>query len=335
MRQPIAILCGGPSVEHDVSLASAARIEAALKSRGDVILVTVDRDGERWAISDAGNGTPSDALAHLKRRGAIALIAMHGTYGEDGTVQQLLEDAGIPYTGSGPAASALAMDKVRSADVFRNSGLRVPETLPWSVKTPEDHRAFLQAIPSRFQFPVVVKPSNLGSSVGVSIALDAHALEEAIAAAAHVSTSLIAQEHLRGREVTCGVMDDGDPTSARALPVTEIIPQYATFFDYTAKYAPGGSREITPAALPPTATAAVQAAAITAHRCLGCTGVSRTDIILVEGIPYILETNTIPGLTTTSLLPQAAAAAGITFDVLIDRMVAAALHRWRATVPSP
>jgi len=176
-----------------------------------------------------------------------------------------------------------------------------------------------------------VKPSNLGSSVGVTVVADEHALEEAIAAAARVGTSLIAQEYLRGREVTCGVLDDGSVESVRALPVTEIIPHHAPFFDYTAKYAPDGSREITPAALSSTMTAAVQAAAMMAHRCLGCAGVSRTDMILVEDVPYVLETNTIPGLTAASLLPQAAAAAGITFDALIERMVAAALYRWHAT----
>lgn len=321
MPQLIAILCGGPSAEHDVSLTSAARVHDTLKPRGDVLRVTVNRTGTRWNIDDAGHYTTADALAYLKRRGAIAFIAMHGTFGEDGTVQRLLDDAGVPYTGSGPEASALAMDKVRAAEMFAACGLHVPRAVPWTITSPSGSTAFRDAIIASLTFPVILKPSDLGSSVGIAIADDATELDAAIAVAAEESPNLVAQEFLRGRELTCAILDSGDAPTA--LPITEIVPLESAFFDFSAKYAPGASHEITPANLSESITTTVQAAAITAHTSLGCRGMSRSDFILVGDTPYILETNTIPGLTPTSLLPQAAAAAGIDFATLLDRIIAA------------
>lgn len=287
---------GGPSAEHGVSLKSGSMVLKYLdpsryKARGIVIA----KDG-KWPIS----------LATLKRDFDLAFIAMHGAYGEDGTIQALLEERGIPFTGSGSVASRLGMDKTASSEAFQKAGLRVPG--------PAAH------------FPMVIKPANHGSSIGVHLVSQPKALPGAIIDASKYSSAVIVQEYIAGREFTCGVLDVNGKT--QALPPTEIILRSAKFFDYTSKYILGASREITPPKLPVQKIKEIQRTALQAHRAIGAKGFSRTDIIMNKsGHLYVLEINTIPGMTATSLLPQQAAAAGMNFPKLLDVIVRGALRK--------
>lgn len=295
----VALLMGGPSAEHDVSLATGRVISAALdRSRYEVSEIRIPKSGE-WTV-------PTDV--------DVAFIAMHGAYGEDGTVQQLLEDHGIPYTGSGVAASRLAMDKIRSSELFSGGGLLVPEFVGISLgKT---------LASSPFGYPVVVKPSSSGSSVGVTIVRNEEQFPAAIAVAYAHGDHVMVQKYVQGIEVTCGVLDVEAPV---ALPPTQIIPRGSQFFDYGAKYTPGASEEVTPARLPEHMIRHIQETALAAHAILGCSHLSRTDMIVAGENVYVLETNTIPGMTETSLFPQAAAVAGVPFPRLLNWLISAAL----------
>lgn len=291
----VAVLMGGPSAEHEVSLKTGAMILQYLDPvRYDAQRVFIDKRG-RWS-------TP---LKKLKRQADIVFIAMHGEYGEDGTVQALLEKEHIPFTGSGSTASRLGMDKIVAGELFKKSGFNIP--------------------PPPTIFPIVVKPSDRGSSVGITIAKDTDELWSAIQIALRVSSHIMFQQLIRGREITCGVLEiNGKPMP---LPPTEIIPIASSFFDFKAKYIPGGSQEITPPNLPTDVIKRIQRVALTAHRVIGCRGMSRTDTILdAHGNIFILEINTIPGMTKTSLLPQAAKAMGVSFPQLLDHIIAAALQ---------
>lgn len=322
----VAVPMGGPSVEHDVSIKTGAMILKALPSkRYGPFPVTVTRDG-RWLIGeDATPLRPGAALDRLAGDLAtdVVFIAMHGSPGEDGTVQGLLEVAGLPYTGSGVLASALAMDKAKSAELFAAQGLATPEQLliesrAWE-RTPGE---ISRTIWARLGLPCVIKPSNAGSSVGVGIVRDPADLEEAVGTALRIGSVALAQEYLEGTEVTCGVLDGEE---ALALPPTEIAPRGSRFFDYNAKYTPGATEEITPPRLQDNLIREIQLTALKAHKILGCAGMSRTDMIIAREIIFILETNTIPGMTETSLLPRQPAAAGIPFPELLDRIIRAAL----------
>jgi D-alanine-D-alanine ligase len=296
----VALLMGGPSPEYDVSLATGKVVSDALdRSKYDVQEIVIPKDGN-WQVPHNID---------------VAFIAMHGAYGEDGTVQQLLEDHGIAYTGSGVAASSLAMDKVRSSELFTQHGLLVPDYL---VVGREDTRPASQP----FGYPVVVKPTSSGSSVGVTIVKEEKDLSDALAFAFLHGDRVMIQKHISGTEVTCGILDEGTPI---ALPPTEIVPKGAQFFDYGAKYTPGASEEITPARFSMDVLYKIQTAALKAHEALGCSHLSRTDMIVTGGDVYVLETNTIPGMTKTSLFPQAAAVAGIPFPELLDRLIEVAI----------
>lgn len=287
---------GGPSAEHEVSLKTGKMIIAHLdKSKYRAKAVVVNKNG-KWPIT----------LATLKKNFDLAFIAMHGEYGEDGTVQALLEKKHIAFTGSGSKASALGMSKQLSMIAFQKAGLCVPGA-------PQ-------------QLPLVVKPADRGSSVGVSIVRELPALPAAIARALYASPNILVQEFIAGRELTCGVLAiRGIETP---LPPTEIIPVDAPFFDFNAKYKTGGSREITPPDLPAATIAAVQRVALIAHRAIKAQDMSRTDMIITPDEKIItLEINTIPGMTATSLLPQAAKAAGISFRQLLDCIIESALQR--------
>jgi len=318
----VVVLCGGVSPEHEVSLATGRTVASALdRATYDVQTVTIARDGHSMAWLES------------VRAANIVFIALHGAGGEDGTIQGLLETMRIPYTGSGVLASALAMDKARSGQLLAANGLHVPRfsaierSVPFSFSH-ENEKGF-RAAADAVGFPCVVKPSNCGSSVGVSIVRLVSELDAAGERAFAHSDIALVQEYIAGREVTCAVLDDGEPV---ALPPTEIVPKSATFFDYDAKYTPGASEEITPPRLPSEVIAEIQRTAVRAHGILDCSGVSRTDMIIADdGRLFVLETNTIPGMTETSLLPQAAAAAGIPFSALLDRIIHAALVRVRRT----
>ncbi|HPG21625.1 MAG TPA: D-alanine--D-alanine ligase [Amaricoccus sp.] len=289
----IAVLKGGRSAEREVSLVSGAECAAALR-----------QEGYRVVEIDAG---PDLAQALIEAKPDVVFNALHGRWGEDGCVQGLLEWLGIPYTHSGVLASALAMDKRRAKQVFRAAGLPVAEGL---LASREEVRASHPMPP-----PYVVKPVNEGSSVGVYI------VPAGANGPAQVSDdmpeTLLVEAFVPGRELTTAVMGD------RALAVTDIIA--AGWYDYHAKYAPGGSRHVVPAELPAEITEACLDYALRAHGALGCRGVSRTDFRWDEsrGLAglYLLETNTQPGMTPTSLAPEQAAHCGMSFGALVRWMV--------------
>jgi len=273
---------------------------------------------------------------HAYANNHVAFIAMHGTYGEDGTVQGLLELAGIPYTGSGVLASAIAMNKPLSAYIFRANGILTPDFITFSKSQWQKESGALKKKILKLGYPAVIKPTNLGSSVGIAIVDKPARLSKAVKLAFAHSSIVMAQKYIRGKELTCGVIDKGIPGTEMALQPTEIIPKKSAFFDYRAKYTPGASQEITPPNLPKPLIKKIQQTALACHRALGCSGMSRTDMILTKGKGknekgkiYVLEVNTIPGMTETSLLPQAAKACGISFPELLERIIIAAINRSR------
>jgi D-alanine-D-alanine ligase len=294
----VAVLYGGRSSERDVSLRSGAACAEALRSKGyDVALLDVDLD----------------IAARLRETGAeVAFVnGLHGRWGEDGCIQGLLESTGIPYTGSGVLSSALAMDKLFSKLLFRDNDLKVIEYRAFPPERAE--RIGVGDLP--FGLPAVVKPGNEGSSVGVHIVREAAALTEACRDAAKYKGDLIIERYVRGTEVDVAVLD------GKALGAIEIVPK-REFYDYTAKYTPGQTEYFYPARLPEAHYRAVCHAAERAHDALGCSGATRVDMIVSDsGNEFVLEVNTVPGLTPTSLLPKIADAAGISFGELCELML--------------
>ncbi|OGY63994.1 MAG: hypothetical protein A3I89_00090 [Candidatus Harrisonbacteria bacterium RIFCSPLOWO2_02_FULL_41_11] len=310
MRIRAAILMGGHSSEHEISLKTGGMVLKNLDRRKfDALPVKIGKDGS-WPIT----------LEELKEKCDVAFIAMHGEYGEDGQIQSLLETFGIPYTGSGPIASALAMDKQKTAVLLANNGLLVPESL---TAIPNDiHLEF--AVAENFKnFPIVIKPANLGSSVGISIVKEKARFQPALQKAFQYSESVLIQRYIKGREITCGTLE----INGASIPLmpTEIIPRTSDFFDYYAKYNANGSAEITPPNLPEEIIKNIRFTALKAHKILGCSGMSRTDMIMSKnGKLHILELNTIPGMTETSLLPQQAKKMGIEFPQLLEIIIQSA-----------
>jgi len=335
----IVVLMGGPSSEHDISLKTGAKVVEALdKDKYNVKPVTITRDGQ-WLLPETGvtligddpetgTTTPTRVANPVKRisRAEVdaVFVALHGPYGEDGKVQALLEMMDIPYTGSGVCASALAMDKLRCKQLVAYHGICVPREIVVEERDWESNAGkVLERVKDEIGFPCVVKPIEQGSSVGMGIPQGEDELRRLMPRAFAYEGRAMIEEFIEGRELTCSVLGGFPGEEPFALPVTEIIPVTSTFFDYEAKYTPGASREITPAALDPETTLRVQKTAVNVHAIVGAGSMSRTDMILSENDnePYFLEINTIPGMTETSLLPQAAAAAGISFPELLDRIV--------------
>ncbi|MBI4343513.1 MAG: D-alanine--D-alanine ligase [Candidatus Omnitrophica bacterium] len=305
----VAVLMGGPSGEHDVSLRSGRGIAEALARRGMRVSPVVVPQSL----------TPAQACEFVRESLAppvldAVFIALHGAFGEDGTVQQVCEDLRVAYTGSGPAASRLGMDKVASRQAFAAAGLAIPTG--WVVNP----GAAAGASPADLTFPIVVKPASQGSSLGISIVHDAAQLAAAVEVAGQYDARVLLEAFVRGRELTVGVLGD------EALPVIEIRP-HRGFFDYAAKYTSGLTDYLAPAPLPTHVARIVQAAGLRAHQALGCRHLSRADFILSdEGRPMLLEVNTVPGFTPTSLLPKAAACVGISYDALCEQVVILAAH---------
>ena len=300
----IGVLAGGLSGEREVSLKTGEAVCAALQDRGyHAQLVYVDRDVD-LVIRQSGI--------------QVAFLALHGRYGEDGCTQGLLELHGIPYTGSGVLASALAMNKVKSKELFRLHNLPTP---PYYVVHREDAEADPMDAHGSIGFPAVVKPAGEGSSLGVSIVRDAAELAAALEDAFRWDDEVLVERFVEGREVSVAILD------GRPLGAIEIVPS-EPFYDYAAKYTSGHSTYHLPARLSPTRYRGVMAQALLAHRALGATGVSRVDLIVSDkGNEYILEVNTIPGMTPTSLLPKMAHHAGLSFGDLCERiLLGARLH---------
>ncbi|ADH86649.1 D-alanine--D-alanine ligase family protein [Desulfurivibrio alkaliphilus] len=303
----VALLAGGKSGEREVSLAGAREVEKAINT-------------ERY---DVRRYDPATDLARLVADAPqldVAFILLHGPLGEDGSIQGLLDLLEIPYQGSGVLGSALAMDKDLAKQLYRHAGLLVPAWEMAGSADLDDPARLLQSL----KLPLVVKPVRQGSSLGMSLVDQPAELVPALKLAFDFDDQVMVEEFIAGRELTGGVLGNADLTP---LPVVEIIPgKEYRFFDYQAKYQAGATREICPAQLPAEVTAEVQRCACLAHQALNLRGYSRTDMILAEGGLYVLETNTIPGMTPTSLLPQAAATHGLSFGALLDRLLELALE---------
>ena len=342
MTQPhlrIAVLHGGPSSEHDISVWSSRGVLQTLREAGhETLAVFVDRAG-RWhltAMGDAGIAVGEgvdflQAVADLRGNVDLCFLGFHGNYGEDGKVQAVLELAGLRYTGSGVMASALAMDKTVARRVYAGVGLPIAgarELQTAGLATPGAAQVAARRLIADLGLPVVVKVPTGGSSVGVEIPRDEDALVASLLRLSPDAPMLLCEQFVGGVELTAAVLEREDG-SLESLPIVEIVPKSA-FFDFESKYQTGGSEEIVPARISAEATAQAQRNGALAHRALGCAGYSRTDQILrPDGSLVLLETNTLPGLTPASLLPKAAAAAGLTYAALLHRVIAAALRSER------
>jgi D-alanine-D-alanine ligase len=337
----IVLLTGGSTPERDVALAGAAQVVAALRATGyDVTVVDTatgvlsPADERQLLVSSVGAVPPSEEQLAALRAGelGVGLVdlapirdadlvfpVLHGKQGEGGEIQALLDQHGVPYAGSDPHGSALAMDKHRAKDRFRSSGVPTPSWLLWPAK---------QDAVEQLGLPVVVKPSKVGSTVGLTVVDDLADLEEAVAVAFRFDDEVLLEQYVGGREFTVGIL------GGRALAVGEIIPSHA-IFDYECKYTPGMTQEIFPADIPDDLARHLQDLALAAHRALELRDFSRVDFRLgPDGTPFCLEANTLPGLTGTSLLPQSAQAVGIGFPELCDEICRLALARYRNKGPA-
>lgn len=323
----VLVLMGGSSPERDVSLATGAGIAAALTSRGHAVTAVDPATGETLSLAGGGRaiGETPVALEKLQEKSLVlarssalqesevVFIALHGGIGEDGTLQALLDLAGVPYTGSGMLASALAMDKQRSKNMFRSAGIPTPRgrLAPRREDFPDPD--------SLGGFPIVVKPNSQGSSVGVHVVQEQEQLQAALDDAFQYAPVLV-EEFIPGRELTVAVV------GGKALPVVEVIPEEG-FYDYRHKYTKGHTRYEVPAKL--TEALADEAARLgtLAYRTLGCEGAARVDFRLAEeGNLFCLEVNTIPGMTETSLVPMAAKEVGMSYEDLVDELVKVAVN---------
>jgi D-alanine-D-alanine ligase len=329
----ITVLTGGTSAERDVALASAVQVIAALRSIGHQVAVVdtargfvPETDETQMLSASVGAAPPSltqlEALEHglllsglanlaAVRDAEVLFLALHGGHGEDGTLQTILDMIGVSYTGSGPIGSAMAMDKDIAKRLFHEAGI---PTAAWLMAP-----ATVQEVETQLGWPVVVKPSKQGSTVGLSVVRSAGKLAAAIEEARRHDDEVMIEAFVPGRELTVGILD------GVALAVGEIIPRHE-IFDYECKYTPGMSEEIFPADLPAEVAAECGRLGLAAHRALKLGGYSRVDFRLTpSGEAYCLEVNTLPGMTATSLLPQSARAVGIGFPELCDRICRSAI----------
>jgi D-alanine-D-alanine ligase len=300
----VAVLKGGRSLERQVSLRSGARVEDALK-RLDHEVVAID--------------VALDLIRRLRETGPdVAFIAMHGRDGEDGTVQELLEILDIPYTGSGVLACARATDKVLAKHLMVEAGIPTPEFFAFNETAFRELGAAeaLPAIEERLDFPIVVKPSSQGSALGIKFARSAADVPAALVAAFSYDSRVLLERYVDGRDLAVSLLD-GEP-----LPVVEAVPRDEGFYDFEARYEIGRTDFVCPAELPDVLTELALDLAVRTYRLLGCSAFARVDLMLdAAGGLTVLEANPIPGLTDTSLLPQAAEAAGVSFDALVARML--------------
>jgi D-alanine-D-alanine ligase len=306
----VAVLKGGRSLERQVSLRSGARVQDAL-----------ERLGHEVVAIDAG----LDLVRRLRAANPdVAFVAMHGRDGEDGTAQELLEIAGVPYTGSGVLPCIRAADKVLAKHLMGEAGIPTPEFFAFSETAFRDLGAadLLPAMEERLDFPIVVKPASGGSALGIRFARSADDVPGALVSAFSYDSKVLLERYVAGRDLAVSVLDD------KPLPVVEAIPRDEDFYDFESRYEIGRTDFVCPADLPGDATERAQELALRTYRLLGLEGFGRVDLMLDEsGDLWVLEANPIPGLTDTSLLPQAAEAAGIGFDQLVERILELAQAR--------
>lgn len=338
----VVVLMGGESPEHEVSLVTGREVVRHLdKRKYKVLPVVISRDGQRWQLksiqqilrhSPAGvektnhkkRLTGGEALLpkgknlpfKLRGKPDVVFIAMHGPFGEDGAVQGMLELARIPYTGAGVLASSVGMNKIIFKKIMEQEKIPIPDYLIFE-KTDKENE-----ILRKFKFPLMVKPADQGSSVGVSLVKRKFNLKKALKKSFDYSSKIIIEKYLPGTEVSCGVLGNKKPI---ALPVIEIIPK-KDFFDYEAKYDETKCEEIVPARISKKLTRQVQELAIRVFQAIDCRGFGRVDMIISRKKPYVLEINTIPGLTPVSLFPKEAVAAGISYRGLLDKIIELALE---------
>ncbi|HAT73553.1 MAG: D-alanine-D-alanine ligase [Candidatus Moranbacteria bacterium GW2011_GWF2_36_839] len=350
----VAVIFGGKSGEHEVSLKSANQaMEALDKEKYNIVPIAITKGGQ-WLIGSMGDEYMRTNLPNTQKEGGITLeqsqslvedkdkekslnnfyqgeleekidIVLpigHGTYLEDGKLQGMLDMLGIPYVFSGTLASALAMNKKKTKIIAKSVGLKIAK----DVVVLRNKKFNLEKIIAKLNLPIVVKPAELGSSVGTSLASTKEELAEGIKTALEYGEEVLLEQFIQGRELTVAVMGDKSP---KALPVIEIIPQVSGWFDYRAKYEKGGSKEVCPAEIPEEIRKKIQKYAVKIFKAIGCLDLARADFIWDknDGKLYFLEINTIPGMTGTSLAPQAAAATGINFSKYLDKLISGALKR--------
>lgn len=330
----VMVLMGGKSPEHEVSLVTGRSVVKHLNAnKYKVFPVVISKNGVSWqfknkdqflavgqTVASANNSLPNKeilSLDPLKQRADLVFLAMHGPYGEDGTIQGMLQTLGITFTGAGVLASALGMDKIMFKKILQAAKIATPRGI---VLAPKDDP---EIIWKNFNLPIIIKPFNQGSSVGVSLVKTKKDLTKALNLVFKYGSYALVEEFLFGTEISCGVLGNED---LFALPVAEIIPKN-DFFDYEAKYLEGKSQEIIPARISKQLTQKVQEIAKKVYQAIGCCGFARIDMIIVKNQPFVLEINTIPGLTPVSILPKEAAAAGISYSDLIEKIINLALEK--------
>jgi len=336
-KKRVVVLMGGRSPEHEISLISGQEVVRNLPSKYIPTPIIISKDGSSWNVVSKQKllsintkmimklkGTSKDlsisgqkrikGLSYIQKNADIVFIAMHGPFGEDGTVQGMLELSGISYTGSGVLASALGMDKLRFRKALEAEGIPLPRYV--AVRKSENIK---KLYPKLGKPPYFVKPNDQGSSVGCSIVKSYKELNKALDFAFEYSNIALIDEYVSGTEVTCGILGND---KLIALPLVEIIQKKADFFDYESKYSESGAEEIVPARISKTITKKIQGLAIKTYKALNCRGFSRVDFIIKDGKhPLVLEINTIPGLTPMSLFPKAAKAAGVNYGKLLDEII--------------
>jgi D-alanine-D-alanine ligase len=353
----LAVIFGGRSGEHEVSLRSADQVIKALnKDKYNIIPVAITKLGQ-WLVGDKGSGYLELNIPKASEEGGVSLEnsqslvtlpensrelssfsegttggekidlvlpIVHGQFVEDGKLQGMLEMLGLPYVFSGTLASALSMNKQKTKLVAKSVGVKIAKEIIIS----RSKKCDLDKIIAKLSLPVVIKPVELGSSVGINIAKTKEELEESIKKALEYGPEVLLEKFIKGRELTVAIFGNKPP---KALPVVEIIPKVSAFFDYKAKYEIGGSEEVCPAKIPDDIRKKVQKQAVKIFKAVGCRDLSRADFIWNEADDklYFLEINTIPGMTATSLAPQAAAAAGMEFGRFLDKLIGEALKRYR------
>ncbi|MCI1696030.1 D-alanine--D-alanine ligase [Aneurinibacillus aneurinilyticus] len=298
----IGVIMGGISSEREISLRTGQEMINHLdRSRYEVVPIVIEQR--------------ADLIAQVQQAGIdIALLALHVQYGEDGTVQGALETLGIPYTGSGVLASSLCMNKQLSKMLLKAVGVHTPAGLCWQGMDDYDPQMV-----KRLGYPVIVKPNTGGSSIGIQLVQNEKELLPAVQEACSLDQAILIEPYIKGTELTCSIVD------GEVLPIIGIRSAHSEWFDYKAKYEAGGAEEKV-LQLPPVIEQRVRKAALASYRLLQCKVYARVDMILCQDMPYVLEVNTLPGMTTNSLLPKSAAAAGITFTQLLDRIITSSLH---------
>ncbi|SMF85159.1 D-alanine-D-alanine ligase [Paenibacillus uliginis N3/975] len=298
----IGVIMGGISSEREVSLKTGQEMINHLDhSRYEVVPIVIEQR--------------MDLISQVQQAGIdFALLALHGQYGEDGTVQGALETLGIPYTGSGVLASSLCMNKQLSKMLLKTAGVHTPAGLCWQGMDDYDPQMV-----ERLGYPVIVKPNTGGSSIGIQLVQNEKELLPAVQEACSLDQAILIEPYIKGQELTCSIMD------GKVLPIIGIRSADSEWFDYRAKYEADGAEEKV-IQLPPVIEQRVHEAALASYRLLQCKVYARVDIILCQDIPYVLEVNTLPGMTANSLLPKSAAAAGITFTQLLDHIISSSLH---------